>query len=248
MTTNHSIPPMRELPDGRLGQRKQHLLAEISREREPRPHFLSLPHLGSPRRRVAPLALALGLLVMGSAVAATATQGFGLFNGAPVSESDFSAQGRFLLSDIGAPGKRAITLVGSRAGTAFYRIERADGTNCWIAGDVDKRPDVSAAACPPAGEYFSFPSKEQPILDFSEFEAHGRDRSVAVPVKLVGLAADPVRSVGLVDASGKVIAATEVVNNIYSTTDLPNTPARQLEAFDDAGNLLYNQCAEAPCP
>jgi len=32
MTTGHSIPPLRELPAGRLDARKQHLLAEIGRE------------------------------------------------------------------------------------------------------------------------------------------------------------------------------------------------------------------------
>lgn len=53
MTTNHSIPPLRELPTGRLAERKQHLLAEITREGEPR---LSLPSFSFPRVRLTALA------------------------------------------------------------------------------------------------------------------------------------------------------------------------------------------------
>lgn len=64
MTTNHSIPPLRELPIGRLAERKQHLLAEITREGEPR---LSLPSFSFPRVRLAALAGAGACVAAGSA-------------------------------------------------------------------------------------------------------------------------------------------------------------------------------------
>ena len=70
MTNEHSIPPLRELPAGRLDARTQHLVAEITRTTEPDRGVAFSRFIGS-RRRVAVIALALGLLVIGTAVAET---------------------------------------------------------------------------------------------------------------------------------------------------------------------------------
>ncbi|NUT57083.1 MAG: hypothetical protein HOQ03_14050, partial [Thermoleophilia bacterium] len=66
MNPDHSIPPLRDLPPARLAERKRHLLAAITsqREREPR---LSLPTFALPRPRIPVLAGA------GAGVAAGAT-------------------------------------------------------------------------------------------------------------------------------------------------------------------------------
>lgn len=55
MNTDHSIPPLRDLPSGRLAERKQHLLAELTRERKAR---YSLPTFLFPRLRFVGLASA----------------------------------------------------------------------------------------------------------------------------------------------------------------------------------------------
>jgi hypothetical protein len=183
--------------------------------------------------------------VVAASALAVGTAGFGLFNGPAVAESQFGQHGQRLLGDIGAPGNRAIALVGTRAGISFYRVQRQDGTNCWAAGAAGAAPDVDGAACPAAGESFAFPSRDQPVLDFSEFA--GADRANVVPVRLAGLAADGVAKVGLADASGKIVATTPVANNIYATKSLPNVVATQVVAFDRNGNVLYTQCPYGGC-
>lgn len=67
MSTDYSNPPLRDLPSGRLAQRKEHLLSEIAREREPHALFPSIPRFRLPRiasRRALPaLAAALAAAV-----------------------------------------------------------------------------------------------------------------------------------------------------------------------------------------
>lgn len=65
MSTEHSIPPLRDLPPGHLGRRKLHLLAEIARETRPR---LSLRTFALPRPRVVALAAASLCAVLVAAV------------------------------------------------------------------------------------------------------------------------------------------------------------------------------------
>jgi len=54
-TDDHSIPPLRDLPSGRLADRKQHLLAEITPQPRKR---LALPTFSRPRLRLAAVAVA----------------------------------------------------------------------------------------------------------------------------------------------------------------------------------------------
>lgn len=57
MTNDYSIPPLRDLPPGRLAQRAQHLHAEITRE--PQPGF-AIPRFTMPRLHMArPVVVAL---------------------------------------------------------------------------------------------------------------------------------------------------------------------------------------------
>jgi hypothetical protein len=64
MNGEFSIPPLRDLPPGRLAQRKEHLLFEITHERESRGANLR-PH----RRRLVALAAAALIVVVGTASA-----------------------------------------------------------------------------------------------------------------------------------------------------------------------------------
>jgi hypothetical protein len=71
MTTKHPLPPLRDLPAGRLATRKAHLLAEITREDGSAPRAYGLGSIRSAafirRRRVAPAlaaALAVAMVVL----------------------------------------------------------------------------------------------------------------------------------------------------------------------------------------
>ena len=75
MKTDYSIPPLRELPPGRLAERKQHLLAEIAREPKRR---LSLPSLVRPPLRAAALAAVVATAVVAVLLVAPWQGGGGL--------------------------------------------------------------------------------------------------------------------------------------------------------------------------
>ena len=66
MTIDYSIPPLRDLPPGRLAQRAQHLRAEITQEKRPR--FVS-PQLVIPRIQITRRPVLLALLAALAALA-----------------------------------------------------------------------------------------------------------------------------------------------------------------------------------
>ena len=72
-TDDHSIPPVRDLPAGRLGDRQQHLLAEITPQPRKR---LALPSFSRPRLRLAALAVA-GACAAGGAATLALTRSSG---------------------------------------------------------------------------------------------------------------------------------------------------------------------------
>jgi hypothetical protein len=84
MTSELSIPPLRDLPPGRLAQRREHLLLEITRERASR-NALSRPWLsrwGRPgRRRLVVLALVTLVVAVGTASAIGGVRAFFLDRG-----------------------------------------------------------------------------------------------------------------------------------------------------------------------
>jgi hypothetical protein len=68
MTTEHLIPPLRELPTGSLAARKQHLLAEISGTHTP---MIRMPGLTVPHRRLVAVAAVVAGCLAAVAVAAS---------------------------------------------------------------------------------------------------------------------------------------------------------------------------------
>jgi hypothetical protein len=136
-TLRHSIPPLRDLPAGRLAARKQHLLTEITRSPNERRGF-SLPSLIGPRRRVAALALAVGLVVIGTAVAATTDW----LTGSPAPKSVVSDFGTYApqLGFNPEPG-RAVQ-VAADGDTILYATMNKQGSYCLIASASWKRPST----------------------------------------------------------------------------------------------------------
>lgn len=92
MTNHVSIPSLRDLPAGRLGQRKEHLLAEITREHRP---AVWRPKFAMPRLRVALVAAAFAVVALAP-----------LDGGRPLGGSAFAAiKGKVTsLSELWIPG------------------------------------------------------------------------------------------------------------------------------------------------
>lgn len=69
-------------------------------------------------------------------------------------------------------------------------------------------------------------------------------KAISFPGTLLGVAADGVASVALVDAAGDVVDSTTVVNNLFASNVQPGQQppdAAYLETFDDNGNVLSKQ-------
>ena len=117
-----------------------------------------------------------------------------------------------------------------REGIRFYAARRANGEFCF-AIELDGRKAVGCNVSP------TFPSAERPIVDFSRF-SNG--------AWIVGFAADGVRTVALVDASGGTIASAPVIDNVYAASnDVPG--AAGVAALDAHGNVVYTRAFdEAP--
>lgn len=136
MSIDQTIPPLRDLPTGRLDARKKHLVAEIQSSQK-RPSVLPLPVWIRPRRRVAALALALGLLVIGTAVAATTT---GWLTGSPAP--------KWVVDDFGSyapqlgfnPEPGHAVLVAQDADISLYATTNRQGSYCLLASAPWKRP------------------------------------------------------------------------------------------------------------
>src|SRR5437763_741626 len=90
MSIDDAISPLRDLPAGRLDARKAHLVAEIASTPAQSNSLGVARRLGS-RRRLALVALALGLLAIGAAVAATTTDWLTGSPAPPSVTSDFGS-------------------------------------------------------------------------------------------------------------------------------------------------------------
>lgn len=135
MSIDHAIPPLRDLPAGRLDARKEHLLAEIVRGQQ-RPHFFSLPRLVSPRRRVAALAIVIGLLGIGTAVAATTSW----LTGSPAPKSVVSDFGLYAPQLGFNPEPGRAVLVAEDSDISLYATTNRQGSYCLVASAPWKRP------------------------------------------------------------------------------------------------------------
>ena len=116
-----------------------------------------------------------------------------------------------------------------RAGIRFYAARRANGDFCF-AVESDRGKAVGCNVTP------AFPSRDRPIVDFSRFSKGAR---------LAGFAADGVRTVALVDASGGQVASAPVLDNVYAAAGAPD--AVGIVARDADGNTVYERSFdEAP--
>lgn len=135
MTADHPIPPLRDLPTGRLEARAQHLLAEITPS-PTRSRGLVRNCLFGRRGRVVAIVVALGLLLIGTTVAATTDW----LTGSPAPKSvvsDFSGYAPQLDFDP-EPG-RAVR-VAADGDTILYATTNKQGSYCLIASTPWKRP------------------------------------------------------------------------------------------------------------
>ncbi len=135
MSIDHTIPPLRDLSADRLDVRKEHLMAEIARVQQRR-RLVLLPRLVRPRRRVAALTIVVGLLVIGTAVAATT----GWLTGSPAPDSVVSDFGSYAPQLGFNPDSGSAVLVAEDRDISLYATTNKQGSYCLVASAPWKRP------------------------------------------------------------------------------------------------------------
>lgn len=133
MSINETIPPLRDLPSGRLDTRTEHLVAEIRRGQRRPP---SLRHFVTPRRRTVALAAVLGALAVGTAVAATTTW----LTGEPAPKSVVEDFGSYTPQLGFNPEPGRAVLVARDGEFSLYATTNKQGSYCLLASAPWKRP------------------------------------------------------------------------------------------------------------
>jgi hypothetical protein len=135
MSIEQTIPPLRDLTADRLQVRKAHLIDEVSRMSGKR--LAALSGIVGSRRRVAVAALAVGLLVIGTAVAATT----GWLTGTPAPASVIADFGTYTPQVGYHPDPGSSVLVAESGGLQLYATTNAEGSYCVVASAPWKRPN-----------------------------------------------------------------------------------------------------------
>jgi hypothetical protein len=118
--------------------------------------------------------------------------------------------------------------LGTLGGMAFYATRNAKGDFCLAFENVSDTTPGKGVLCDLNED--NFPSSDVKAISF--------------PHTLLGVAADGVATVALVDANGNVLDSTPVVNNLFISDAGIGTggfDASYLETFDASGNLLSKQ-------
>jgi hypothetical protein len=118
--------------------------------------------------------------------------------------------------------------LGTLDGMAFYATRNAKGNFCLAFDHVTDTTPGKGVLCDLNED--NFPSSDV--------------RAISFPGTLLGVAADGVATVALVDASGTVLDSTPVIANLFISDAGIRTQgfdASYLETFDANGNLLSKQ-------
>jgi len=127
-----------------------------------------------------------------------------------------------------------LTLLGTVGGRSIYRV--GDSAHpCYGAGETGAAWPLGVIKCRNAAPYF--PSPQMPLFDFSLV---GMDRGDAAMhyIRVEGVAADGVTSVGVLDQNGETVERLPVQGNVYGADSLPTRTGIRLVALDASGNVL----------
>jgi hypothetical protein len=135
----------------------------------------------------------------------------------------------------GGESLHELSLLGTRGGRSYYRIENSTGSACYGVGPVNATEyRLGQILCVP-----DFPSANRPLLDFTI--VHGGSAASQDRVwRSEGIAADGIRSIAFETPSGRTVAVTPVIDNVYSVTSVPSERVAKLVARDANGEVIYS--------
>jgi hypothetical protein len=125
-------------------------------------------------------------------------------------------------------GYREVYLLETIDDRALYRVIKSDGRVCYGAGFAASIGSLGRITCM---------RQELPLMDFSVMEiTRGSDE--IRPYRVEGIAADGIATVAITDSTGKILARTDVLRNVYHFRSVPNMRVDGLVGLDVSGNRV----------
>lgn len=134
------------------------------------------------------------------------------------------------LARTNVPATKEVFLLATRGDRAFYRVGTPPTSNCYGVGNASSLGVFDGMRCSDASA---------PFIDFSVIEMSRPNPNEVKLLRVEGIAADGVASIGVIDVTGKVVARTPVIGNVYSMSSPPKGALRGLAALDAAGDVLW---------
>ncbi|HEX2496633.1 MAG TPA: hypothetical protein VHK46_07335 [Gaiellaceae bacterium] len=133
--------------------------------------------------------------------------------------------------------------VAERDGIRIVRVPREDGSSCW--GTSERRSNewqLTSFIC--ESQFGRFPDAESPVMLLARggFLA-GTD--LMVYESFIGLAADGVAKVGVIDEHDRLVPMADVDGNAFYA-DAPDGRVRSVVALDEAGDVIWKSPPRTP--
>lgn len=130
-----------------------------------------------------------------------------------------------------------------RDGIRIVRVPREDGSSCW--GTSERRSNewqLTSFIC--ESQFGRFPDSETPVMLLARGGfLSGTD--LMVYESFVGLAADGVAKVGVIDEQDRLVPMAEVDGNAFYA-DPPDGRVRSVVALDEAGEVIWKSPPRTP--
>jgi hypothetical protein len=128
-------------------------------------------------------------------------------------------------------------------GIRFVRLPREDGSSCW--GTSERRANewqLTNFIC--ESQFGRFPDSESPIMLLARGGVlYGTD--LMVYESFLGLAADGVSKVGVIDEQDRLVPMADVEGNAFSA-DAPEGRVKSVVALDEAGEVIWRSPPRPP--
>lgn len=130
-----------------------------------------------------------------------------------------------------------------RDGIRFVRLPREDGSSCW--GTSERRSNewqLTNFIC--ETQFGRFPDSESPVLLLARGGVlYGTD--LMVYESFLGLAADGISKVGVIDEQDRLVPMADVEGNAFSG-DAPEGRVKSIVALDEAGEVIWRSPPRTP--
>jgi hypothetical protein len=133
--------------------------------------------------------------------------------------------------------------VAERDGIRIVRVPREDGSSCW--GTSERRSNewqLTSFIC--ESQFGRFPDAESPVM----LLARGgflSGTTLMVYESFVGLAADGVAKVGVIDEQDRLVPMADVDGNAFYA-DAPDGRVKSIVALDEAGDVIWRSPPRTP--